>query len=82
MADSLIALTIETWQPLSPTPLTAEDAAEIISSFSAFVTVLRRWQTLAKAEEDERPTKTSPNAPQFPKSGHQDGPALPSEEIP
>jgi hypothetical protein len=42
---SLSELTIETWQSLSPVPLTEADAAEIVDDFMGFVSVLRRWKT-------------------------------------
>lgn len=44
MDRSLSELTIETWQSLSPVPLTEADAAEIVADFMGFVSVLRRWK--------------------------------------
>ena len=47
MDSDLLAHTIEAWQPLSPTPLTAADAVEIVESMKGFFDVLRRWQAEA-----------------------------------
>lgn len=38
------ALTIETWQPLSPTPLDEREAQEIVANMVGFMQILRRWR--------------------------------------
>ena len=45
--------TIAVWQPLSPKPLTREDAREIIENAVGFYSTLIRWALEAK------PTETS-----------------------
>jgi hypothetical protein len=75
MGEDLIELTIKTWQPISPEPLTAEDAAEIVDSVSGFVAALRRWQTLADFSgpsltfRSDRPGAGLPSAPARPGRG-------------
>lgn len=54
MKPTDFAKTIEAWQPLSPVPLTEEDAAEIVTSMKGFLSVLREWS--------EAESKTPPEA--------------------
>lgn len=41
--DELLARTIEVWQPLSPKPLSREDARVIIENLTRYCNVLLEW---------------------------------------
>jgi len=41
--DELLVRTIEVWQPLSPTPLTREDARQIIENLTRYCNLLLEW---------------------------------------
>ncbi len=47
--EAFLDRTIAVWQPLSPTPLTREDAREIIENAVGFYGTLIRWAQEAQA---------------------------------
>lgn len=47
--DELLVRTIEVWQPLSPTPLTREDARQIIENLMRYCNVLLEWSPRARS---------------------------------
>ncbi|PZR70518.1 MAG: hypothetical protein DLM66_03780 [Candidatus Dormiibacter spiritus] len=42
--------TIEVWQPLSPVPLTEEDARQILHNMTGFFNLLISWEAAAAAQ--------------------------------
>lgn len=49
LSDRLLQLTLETWGPYSPVPMSRADAEEAVTNVLGFIATLRRWK---KAEED------------------------------